>query len=156
MKGNNVARMYHSKIVQNAAGTISRRSIIGAAVAFSSVATLGLVCRGNFDAFADDGSYRLSQLLSSDNKPTGLVGEFLGQLVRVRGVPSPSGQKGVLFSLTDFSAGLCASCGFLHDSGRSLPIIGALGTSKPSYFQSYVVEGVLEFGENKQLQINVS
>ena len=105
---------------------------------------------------ADDGSYRLSQLLSSDNKPTGLVGEFLGQLVRVRGVPSPSGQKGVLFSLTDFSAGLCASCGFLHGSGRSLPIIGAHGTSKPSYFQSYVVEGVLEFGENKQLQINVS
>ena len=151
-----MARMYHSKIVQNAAGTISRRSIIGATVAFSSVATLGLVCRGNFDGFADDGSYRLSQLLSSDNKPTGLVGEFLGQLVRVRGVPSPSGQKGVLFSLTDFSAGLCASCGFLHGSGRSLPIVGAHGTSKPIYFKSYVVEGVLEFGENKQLQINVS
>jgi hypothetical protein len=148
--------MYHSKIVQNSTGAISRRSIIGAAVAFSSVATLGLVCRGNFDGFADDGSYRLSQLLSSDNKPTGLIGEFLGQLVRVRGVPSPSGQKGVLFSLTDFSAGLCASCGFLHGSGRSLPIVGAHGTSKPIYFKSYDVEGVLEFGENKQLQINVS
>lgn len=155
MKGNDVARMYYGKIVKNATGAISRRSIIGGAVAFSSFTTLGLVCRGNFDAIADDGSYRLSQLLGSDNKPTALVGECLGQLIRVRGVPSPSGQKGVLFSLTDLSASLCASCGFLHDSGRSLPIIGALGTSKPSYFQSYIVTGVLAMNEDRRLQIFV-
>ena len=132
---------------------ISRRSILEAAIGLSSVVTLGLICRGHFEQASDDGSYRLSQLLDPDNKATAVVPHLLGTVIKVRGVPSPAGTKGVLYTLTEFSAGLCPGCGFFHDSGRSLAVMGPSGTNKPSYFQSQLLLGTLEFGKGGELQM---
>jgi hypothetical protein len=101
----------------------------------------------------DDGSYRLSQLLDADNKATEVVSQLLDTVIKVRGVPSPTGIKGVLFSLTEFSAGLCPSCGFFHDSGRSLAVFGSSGANKPSYFQPQLLVGTLELGKGGELQM---
>ncbi len=124
----------------------SRGSILGAAAGLSSFATLGLVCRGQFDRMPDDGLFRLSQLLDADNKATEVVSQALDTVIKVRGVPSPTGIKSVLYTLTEFSGGLCPGCGFFHDSGRSLAVFGSSGTNKPSYFQPQLLVGTLELG----------
>lgn len=132
---------------------MSRRSILGSAIAASSAVSLGLVCRGHFDSMANDGSYRLSHLLDADNKPTALVDQLLGRVIKVRGVPSPSTAQGAAFNLMDLSAGLCPGCGFFHDFNRSLAVLGAPGKDAPRYFEPELIIGSLHLNEDAKLQL---
>jgi len=93
---------------------------------------------------ATEGRTRLSELIEENDLATARAHALVGQTVSLRGYLSPALRSGVALDLYERSPAPCLACGFIHDPGRSLPVLSNGVSESPNPLRLTEISGSIE------------